>query len=163
MNSPDPIRMSGHPSPPASNGFESMNDPDAKQRPLPLEGLRVIEFTHMVMGPTCGMVLADLGAEVIKIEPPGEGDHTRGVGPVFVQGESAYFLTVNRNKTGVVLDLKHPEGRSLLEELAGHADVIVDNFRPGTLARMGMPSGCRLLCSARVRIGVVAVLGDALV
>jgi len=133
MNSPDPIRTSGHPSPPASNGFESMNDPDAKQRPLPLEGLRVIEFTHMVMGPTCGMVLADLGAEVIKIEPPG-GDKTRTLPGLGV----GFFRSFNRNKKSVVLDIQTPDGLATARELIGQSDVMLENFRPGLMANLGL-------------------------
>lgn len=83
------------------------------------------------------MQLADMGARVIKIERPGTGDDTRGWGPPFVRGESAYFMSINRNKESVTLDFKHPEGRQLLERLIAHADVLVENFRPGTLEEIG--------------------------
>ena len=84
------------------------------------------------------MLLADLGARVIKVEQPGKGDDTRGWGPPFQSGESAYFLSINRNKESVTLDFKQPEGRSVLERLIARADVLVENFRPGTLAKQGL-------------------------
>jgi crotonobetainyl-CoA:carnitine CoA-transferase CaiB-like acyl-CoA transferase len=84
------------------------------------------------------MMLADMGARVIKIEQPGKGDDTRGWGPPFVDGESAYFLSINRNKESVTLDFKTPEGRAVLERLIANADVLVENFRPGTLSRLGL-------------------------
>ena len=83
------------------------------------------------------MLLADMGASVIKIEQPGKGDDTRGWGPPFQSGESAYFLSINRNKESVTLDFKQPEGRAVLERLIARADVLVENFRPGTLAKLG--------------------------
>lgn len=104
----------------------------------PLAGLRVVDLTHVLAGPFSTMLMGDLGAEIIKVEPPGEGDHTRGVGPVFAGGESAYFLAVNRNKKGIVVNLKSPEGLEVLRRLASQADVIIDNFRPGALAKMGI-------------------------
>jgi len=84
------------------------------------------------------MMLADLGARVVKIEQPGKGDDTRAWGPPFVSGESAYFLSVNRNKESVTLDFKRPEGRAILDELIARADVLVENFRPGTLKKLGL-------------------------
>jgi formyl-CoA transferase len=100
---------------------------------LPLEGIRVIEFTHMVMGPTCGMILADLGAEVIKVEPPG-GDKTRRLPGLGV----GFFRTFNRNKKSVVLDINAAEGRATALELIGEADVVLENFRPGLMASLGL-------------------------
>jgi len=100
---------------------------------LPLEGVRVIEFTHMVMGPTCGMILADLGAEVIKIEPPG-GDKTRQLPGLGI----GFFRSFNRNKKSVVLDLDTPEGRRTAIELIGTCDVMIENFRPGLMAKRGL-------------------------
>lgn len=104
----------------------------------PLAGLRVLDLTRVLSGPYCTMMLADMGARVIKIEQPGKGDDTRAWGPPFQHGESAYFLSINRNKESVTLNLKHPEGRRVLDALIGRADVLVENFRPGTLDRMGL-------------------------
>src|SRR4051812_6297400 len=103
---------------------------------LPLRGLRVIDFTRVLAGPLCTMLLGDMGAEVIKIEDPRHGDDTRAWAP-FVGGWSTYYLSVNRNKKSVALDLKSDEGRALLEDLLRTADVLVENFRPGTLERLG--------------------------
>lgn len=100
---------------------------------LPLEGVRVIEFTHMVMGPTCGMILADLGAEVIKIEPP-EGDKTRKL-PGLGMG---FFRTFNRNKKSVVLDVHTPSGLEAIRSLIAQSDVILENFRPGLMEKLGL-------------------------
>ena len=104
----------------------------------PLEGITVLDLTRVLSGPYCTMILADMGARVIKIEQPGKGDDTRGWGPPFVSGESAYFLSINRNKESVTLDFKNPEGRAILDRLIAKSDVVVENFRPGTLARMGL-------------------------
>ena len=103
---------------------------------LPLQGLRVIDFTRVLAGPLCTMLLGDMGAEVIKIEDPRGGDDTRAWAP-FVDGWSTYFLSVNRNKQSLALDLKSDEGRRLLDELIDTADVLIENFRPGTLERLG--------------------------
>jgi crotonobetainyl-CoA:carnitine CoA-transferase CaiB-like acyl-CoA transferase len=105
--------------------------------PLPLEGVRVLDFTHALAGPYATLLLGDLGADVIKVEPP-EGDQSRRWGPPFVNGEATYFLSVNRNKRSVVLDLKTEEGRELAVRLALASDVLVENFRPGTAARLGL-------------------------
>ena len=104
----------------------------------PLEGITVLDMTRVLSGPYCTMMLADMGARVIKIERPGRGDDTRAWGPPFVNGESAYFLSVNRNKESVTLDFKMPDGRRVLDALIARADVLVENFRPGTLARLGL-------------------------
>jgi crotonobetainyl-CoA:carnitine CoA-transferase CaiB-like acyl-CoA transferase len=104
----------------------------------PLDGITVLDLTRVLSGPYCTMLLADMGARVIKVEQPGRGDDTRAWGPPFVQGESAYFLSINRNKESVTLDFKRPEGRALLDRLIASADVVVENFRPGTLARHGL-------------------------
>lgn len=101
--------------------------------PLPLEGVRVIEFSQMVMGPSCGMILADLGADVIKVEPP-KGDRTR----FFKSVASGFFNTYSRNKRSVVIDTATPEGRETARELIVRADVLIENFRPGLLARYGL-------------------------
>ena len=83
----------------------------------PLDGITVLDLTRVLSGPYCTMLLADMGARVIKIEQPGKGDDTRAWGPPFLEGESAYFLSINRNKESVTVDFKHPEGRRLLEQL----------------------------------------------
>jgi crotonobetainyl-CoA:carnitine CoA-transferase CaiB-like acyl-CoA transferase len=100
---------------------------------LPLEGIRVVEFTHMVMGPTCGMILADLGAEVIKIEPPG-GDKTRSLPGLGI----GFFRSFNRNKKSVVLDINSPAGLATATELIGQSDVMLENFRPGLMNKLGL-------------------------
>jgi crotonobetainyl-CoA:carnitine CoA-transferase CaiB-like acyl-CoA transferase len=100
---------------------------------LPLDGIRVIEFTHMIMGPTCGMILADLGAEVIKIEPPG-GDRTRKLPGLGI----GFFRSFNRNKKSVVLDINTPEGHDAAVELIGTCDVMLENFRPGLMTGLGL-------------------------
>src|SRR3954463_7778084 len=104
----------------------------------PLDGLTVLDLTRVLSGPYCTMLLADMGARVIKIEQPGKGDDTRAWGPPFLEGESAYFLSINRNKESVTLDFKHPEGRAVLDQLIARADVLVENFRPGTLGKLGL-------------------------
>jgi formyl-CoA transferase len=104
----------------------------------PLHGIRVLDLTRVLAGPYCTMFLGDLGAEVVKIEQPGVGDDTRGWGPPFTGGESAYFLCVNRNKKSVTVDLKAQEGVALLRRLAEPADVLIENFRPGTMERLGL-------------------------
>jgi crotonobetainyl-CoA:carnitine CoA-transferase CaiB-like acyl-CoA transferase len=106
--------------------------------PLPLHGIRVLDFSHALAGPYCTMLLGDLGADVIKVEPPEQGDHARQWGPPFINGESSYFLSVNRNKRSVVLDLKSAAGRAAAEALAARSDVIVENFKPGTASRLGL-------------------------
>jgi formyl-CoA transferase len=104
----------------------------------PLHGIRVVDLTRALAGPYCTLVLGDLGAEVVKVEQPGTGDETRTWGPPFIADQSAYFLSINRNKKSVTLDLKQPQGLQVLHRLVGWADVLVENFRPGTLARLGM-------------------------
>lgn len=103
----------------------------------PLAGIRVLDLTHFVAGPWCTMLLADLGAEVIKLEPPG-GEIGRGMGSVYTAGESAIFLGFNRGKRSIAMDLKHPEGLAAALKLADQADVVVQNFRPGTAERLGI-------------------------
>lgn len=102
-----------------------------------LEGIKVIDLTRILSGPFCTMTLADLGAEVIKIESP-TGDDTRQWGPPFIQDESAYFLSVNRNKKSIVLNLKKEKGKEIFLKLIEDADVVVENFRPGTLEKLGI-------------------------
>ncbi len=112
----------------------NMNDTQTAPSPrLPLEGLRVVEFTHMVMGPTCGMVLADLGAEVIKVEPV-EGDRTRHL----LGAGAGFFPMFNRNKKSIALDLRSPEGLEVARRLAASADVVAQNFKPGVMSKYGL-------------------------
>ena len=106
---------------------------DPQADPLPLAGIRVVEFTHMVMGPTCGMVLADLGAEVIKIEPLA-GDNTRRL----LGSGAGFFPMFNRNKRSLALDVADPRGLEIVLRLVGGADVFSENFKAGTLQRMGL-------------------------
>jgi crotonobetainyl-CoA:carnitine CoA-transferase CaiB-like acyl-CoA transferase len=106
-----------------------------KPRP-PLAGIRVIDFTRVLAGPFCSMSLGDMGAEVIKVEEPGKGDDTRGW-PPFAGGEATYFMSVNRNKKSLTLNMKAPEGQSILRALIAKADVVLENFRPGTMERLG--------------------------
>ena len=103
-----------------------------------LSGVTVIDFTRVLSGPYCTMALSDLGARVIKVEHPVRGDDTRHWGPPFIGKESAYFLSINRNKESVTLDFKRPEGQAILERLLARADVLVENFRPGTLDDVGL-------------------------
>ena len=116
---------------PAQNGMNASAEPH--RRALPLAGVRVIEFVHMIMGPSCGLVLADLGADVIKIEPV-EGDNTRrltGTG-------AGFWATYNRNKKSLALDLKTPQGIDIVAKLLATADVVTENFRPGTMDKLGL-------------------------
>jgi crotonobetainyl-CoA:carnitine CoA-transferase CaiB-like acyl-CoA transferase len=103
-----------------------------------LSGITVLDLTRVMSGPYCTLMLADMGARVIKIEHPRRGDDTRAWGPPFVNGESVYFLSVNRNKQSLTLDFKAPDGRRILDALLARADVLVENFRPGTLQRLGL-------------------------
>ena len=118
----------------------------------PLDGVTVLDLTRVLSGPYCTMILGDMGARIIKIEQPGKGDDTRGWGPPFLDGESAYFLSINRNKESVTLDFKQPAGRAILERLIAKSDVLIENFRPVTLAKIGLdyaslaPAHPRLVC-----------------
>lgn len=107
-----------------------MNQPEEKQ--LPLAGIRVIEFVHMVMGPTCGLLLADLGAEVIKVEPVPEGDNTRRL----MGSGAGYWMTYNRNKKSFAVDIKSDEGKEAVRKLIATADVVTENFRPGAMEKL---------------------------
>jgi len=108
----------------------------AQATPLPLSGIRVVEFTHMVMGPTCGMILADLGAEVIKVEPPG-GDKTRNLPGLGI----GFFRSFNRNKKSVVLDIQSADGLAQAKALIATSDVVLENFRPGLMDKLGLGYG----------------------
>jgi len=104
----------------------------------PLRGIRVLDLSRVLAGPFCTMSLGDLGAEIIKVEEPGSGDETRGFGPPFVNGVSTYFLSINRNKKSLAVNLKHPDGLGLVQALAARSDVVVENFRPGVAERLGL-------------------------
>ena len=104
-----------------------------------LEGIKVVDFTRFVAGPFCAMQLADHGADVVKVEsPPDRGDELRGWGPPFIDGQSYYFITLNKNKRSIALDLRNPEGINIARDLIKEADVLVENFRPGVMAKMGL-------------------------
>jgi crotonobetainyl-CoA:carnitine CoA-transferase CaiB-like acyl-CoA transferase len=130
--------MPEDPTTPASSS--STASPPAAARAGPLAGVRILDLSRVLAGPFCSMILADLGAEVIKIEEIGSGDQTRTI-PPFVNGESHYFLAINRNKKSVALDARTPEGRDVLLKIAARSDVILENFRPGVMARLGLDPG----------------------
>ena len=112
-----------------------MQSPNGK---LPLQDIKVIDFSQILAGPFCTMLLADMGADVVKIEKPNGGDDTRRYGPPFIEGESAAFLTLNRNKRSIVLDLKSEQGIAIVRRMLEEADVMIHNFRPGVVDRMGL-------------------------
>ena len=103
-----------------------------------LEGVKVLDLTQIMAGPYCTMMLADMGADVVKVEKPNGGDDTRRMGPPFIEGESAAFLGINRNKRSIVVDLRSDEGRRIVMDMAREYDILVQNFRPGSLERMGL-------------------------
>lgn len=105
---------------------------------LPLQDIKVIDFSQILAGPFCTMLLADMGADVVKIEKPNGGDDTRRYGPPFIEGESAAFLTLNRNKRSIILDLKSEQGIAIVRRMLEDADVMIHNFRPGVVDRMGL-------------------------
>jgi formyl-CoA transferase/CoA:oxalate CoA-transferase len=123
----------------------------------PLHGLTVLDFTRVLSGPYCTMALGDLGARVIKLEHPGRGDDTRRWGPPFLGDESAYFLSVNRNKESVAVDFKTPGGLEVVRRLIDRADVIVENFRPGTLDPLGLDAAS--VCAAHPRVVYCSISG----
>ena len=111
-----------------------------RSQPLgaPLTGVRVLDLTRVLAGPFATMILGDLGAEVIKVEQPAHGDGVRGIGPFYPGGLSHYFLAINRNKKSIAVDLKAPAGRALILDLVEHCDVVIENFRPGVMDRLGL-------------------------
>ncbi len=122
----------------------------------PLAGVRVLDLTRVLAGPFCAMLLGDMGAEVVKIEEPGKGDDTRSW-PPFIHGEATYFMSVNRNKQSVTLNLKAPEGRDILKSLARKSDVLLENFRTGTMEKLGL--GYKVLSKLNPRLIYCAVSG----
>ncbi len=130
----------------------------------PLEGIRVLDMTRALAGPYCTMMLGDLGSDVIKVERPGRGDESRGWGPPFVgepygpyPGESAYFISTNRNKRSITVNLKHPEGQEIIRRLAAKSDALVENYRTGVLDRMGL--GYDDLCGVNPRLVYCSISG----
>jgi hypothetical protein len=143
-----------------------MRSPDTEA----LFGIKVLDLCRVVSGPFATMHLGDLGADVVKIEDPREGDESRRYGPPFVKGESAYFLSVNRNKRSCAIDLRSSAGREVVLALAGVADVAIDNFRPGTLDKLGLGDGVLrrknpqiIQCSISDRRGWAGWLAERLV
>ena len=102
-----------------------------------LDGVKVLDLTRVLAGPYCGMMLADMGAEVIKLEVPGKGDDSRTYYPM-VKGESAYYMNLNRNKRGITLNMKSEKGKAIFLELVKKVDVVIENFRPGTMEKLGL-------------------------
>src|SRR5689334_12251044 len=125
----------------------------------PLAGLRVIDLTRVLAGPFCTQSLGDLGAEVLKIEPPGLGDETRHF-PPFDAGESHYFLGINRNKKSLVIDLQQQAGADILRRLVADADILVENYRPGVMERLGL--GYEKLAAINPRLIYCAISGFGL-
>ncbi|MGH9101750.1 MAG: CaiB/BaiF CoA transferase family protein [Acidimicrobiales bacterium] len=134
-----------------------MTEKMAESKPLPLEGIRVLDLTQALAGPYCTMVLADLGADVLKVEAPGKGDDARHWGPPFVGSEAAYFLAMNRNKRSLALDLKSEGGRATAQAIAARCDVVVENWSPGTAERLGV--GPALLREANPRLVYCSLSG----
>ncbi|MBC8247835.1 MAG: CoA transferase, partial [Deltaproteobacteria bacterium] len=108
------------------------------QNPKPLSDVTVLDLSRILAGPYCSMMLGDLGADVIKVERPGVGDDTRGWGPPEAGGEAAYYLCTNRNKRSLTVDIKAPEGREILRKLAKQSDILIENFKVGTLEKIGL-------------------------
>jgi formyl-CoA transferase/CoA:oxalate CoA-transferase len=122
-----------------------------------LDGIVVLDFSRVLSGPYCTMQLADLGARVIKIEAPGRGDDTRAWGPPFLGDQSTYFMSINRNKESIAIDLKHVDSQRVIERLLERADVVVENFRPGTMDRLGY--GYERVAAAHPRIVYCSISG----
>lgn len=125
-----------------------------------LAGVRVLDMTRNVGGPYSTMILAELGADVVKVEAPGRGDDTRGWGPPFWNRESPTFLAVNRNKRSITLDLKHPDARAVMERLVDRADALVESFRPGSLDELGFGHDWALARNPRLVYGSVSAFGE---
>ena len=123
----------------------------------PLDGIRVLDVTRVVSGPYCTMMLGDMGADVIKVEEPVQGDDSRGFGPPFVGGEAAYYLSINRNKRSLALDLKSKAAERIIRPLVEKADIFVENFRPGTAERLNL--GYERLAAWNPRLIYCAISG----
>src|SRR6516162_5859627 len=124
-----------------------------------LEGIRVLDASRVLAGPFCGQVLGDLGAEVIKVERPGSGDETRAWGPPFLGPLSAYYLSCNRNKRAVALDLARPEGADILRQLVRRSDVLLENFRSGSADRLGLSPAALLAVNPRLIVCSITGFG----
>lgn len=124
---------------------------------MPLSGIRVLDLGRHQAGPTCAMWLGDLGADVVKIENPEHGEDGRASGPPFFNGESAFFLSANRNKRSLALDVKRPEGQEIFRRLAAGADVVIENFRPGVMAALGI--GYETIATSNPRIIFCSISG----
>lgn len=131
----------------------------AHPRP-PLAGVRVLDLTRVLAGPFCAMMLGDMGAEVIKLEEPGKGDDTRSW-PPFVGGEATYFIAVNRNKRSITLNLKAPEGQEIFRQLVARSDVLLENFRPGTMDRLGLGYGALAALNRRLVYCSISGFGES--
>src|SRR5207237_10814535 len=129
----------------------------SKQSSGPLAGMRVLELAQIMAGPTCGMMLADMGADVVKVEKLPGGDDSRRYAKPRINGISAPFLMLNRNKRGIALDLKHPRGRDILLRMVRNADVLTENYRRGTLEKLGL--GYEVLAQANPGLIYCAVSG----
>ncbi|MBI4380938.1 MAG: CoA transferase [candidate division NC10 bacterium] len=125
----------------------------------PLDGIRVVDLSRILAGPYCSMILADLGAEVVKVEEMPNGDEARQVGP-FVEGVSAYFMSLNRGKKSITLNLKDPQGRALLIELAKRSDILLENFRPGTMQKLGLSYDTLAQVNPRLIYGSLSGFGQ---
>src|SRR5436190_16599580 len=126
----------------------------------PLSGIRVLDASRVLAGPLCGQLLGDLGAEVIKIERPGAGDETRAWGPPFLDdGPSAYYLSCNRNKRGLALDLSKPRGREVFHDLVRKSDVVLENFLPAGAAKLGLSATTLLGVNPRVIVCSISGFG----
>jgi len=131
-----------------------------KRATTPLAGVRVLDLTRVLAGPFCSMMLGDMGAEVIKVEEPGRGDDTRAW-PPFAGGEATYFMSVNRNKQSLTLNLKAPEGREILKKLVARSDVVLENFRPGTMERLGLGYRALSRVNRRLVYGAISGFGES--
>src|SRR5438874_1609104 len=141
---------------PGASPSESGKDESVPRADAPLARVRVLDLTRVLAGPFCAMILGDMGAEVVKVEEPGKGDDTRSW-PPFAGGEATYFLAVNRNKQSLTLNLKAPEGRAILQKLVRKSDVLLENFRTGTMERLGL--GYKALARLNPRLVYCAISG----
>ena len=126
----------------------------------PLDGIRVVDLSRVLAGPYCSLLLADMGAEVIKVEEPGHGDDTRTWGPPWVEQDAAYYLGLNRNKRSLTLDLADPGDAALARRLAERADVLVESFRPGTIDRLGLGYETLKAVNPRIIFAEVSAFGQ---